>query len=220
MLFLISFIFSLFLYFTKGIAASHQHENSAANLDQPFRKLSMTEAVAEHTGISLSPFFETNDLPACLSFVKERGFDLNEAQLKTVGDVLLHLFEEEVEEKLVEPTIVFDYPLACSPLARENPNLPGFAERFEVFCQGMEIANAYSELNDPMEQLERFRDVEDRDEEFLQALMHGMPPTAGLGIGIDRLVMLLTNASSIKEVLAFRINKPQTPASEDGEEKA
>jgi lysyl-tRNA synthetase class 2 len=142
---------------------------------------------------------------------------------ESYGKLLGLLFEEVVEHQLIQPTFIYDYPVELSPLSKRKPDEPGFVERFELYIAGMEIANAYSELNDPIDQGERFREqVRQReggdeeaqmmDEDYVRALSYGMPPTAGEGIGIDRLAMILTNSPSIRDVILFPLMKPEAPA--------
>jgi lysyl-tRNA synthetase class 2 len=138
----------------------------------------------------------------------------------TPGEALAHLFEIHAEKKLVQPTIIYEFPIEVSPLANNSPDDPGMVDRFEIFIAGMEIGNAYTELNNPMEQRRRFdgqlqmRDRGDdeahqMDEDYLRAMSYGMPPTAGEGLGIDRIVMLLTNSQSIRDVILFPLLRPE-----------
>ena len=138
----------------------------------------------------------------------------------SAGKALLELFEASCEPRLIQPTAVYDYPVEASPLSKQKPDNPAFVERFEIFCGGMEIANGYSELNDPLEQLRRFeeqaaaraagdREAHGIDEDYLRALCYGLPPTAGEGIGIDRLTMLLTNSATIRDVILFPLLRPE-----------
>jgi len=153
------------------------------------------------------------DRAKLLSFAKERGIELNEKDPR-IGKWWTKLFEELVEPKLIQPTFVVGFPVEVSPLARRNDQNPEIADRFEFYVASQEVANAFSELNDPLDQRARFeeqlrlREVDEEippeiDEDFLLALEHGMPPCAGEGIGIDRVVMIFTNSSSIREVLLF-----------------
>ena len=185
---------------------------------RPWRRVTMVDIVKEHTGVD---FDNGLDLAAIKAALTDIGLPPNEvAGLKSVGYALAYAFEERCEATLVQPTFVTDHPKDTSPLAKSHRSKEGFVERFELFAVGRELANAYSELNDPVDQRERFEEqarkkaagdeeAGDVDEEFLAALETGMPPTGGLGIGIDRLVMLLTNSKSIKDVIAFPLLKPE-----------
>jgi lysyl-tRNA synthetase class 2 len=138
----------------------------------------------------------------------------------TAGESLAHLFEEFAERKLIQPTIIYDFPVEISPLAKNKPDEPEMVERFEIFVAGMEIGNAFTELNDPLEQRRRFdgqlamrargdEEAHRMDEDYLRAMAYGMPPTAGEGLGIDRLCMLLTNSQSIRDVILFPLLRPE-----------
>ena len=183
--------------------------DSTINFKPPWRRLSLRDAVKEYSGIDFVKYPTVDGLRGKMQSLNIE-FDLNKNWAKLV-DELLKTF---VKPQLVQPTVIFDYPLSMSPLAKTKPGEERVAERFQAFAGGLEIANAYSELNDPIEQRQRFieqlkeRQGEDEerwaiDEDFLLALEYGMPPTAGLGVGIDRLVMLLTNQQSIREVILF-----------------
>jgi len=173
----------------------------------PFQRMTMEEAVRQHAGVSL----QGSDLPV---IAEGLGLPKDASYPNVIGG----LFEKYVEKRLVQPTFIHDYPIDNSPLTRKHRSKPGWVERFELFVNGMELANAYTELVDPFDQKERFdKQVEERkrgneeahpmDEDFVTALMYGTPPTGGLGIGIDRLVMLLTGKASIKDVLLFPMVK-------------
>ena len=188
------------------------------DLKAPFERLSYTALFREHAGC------EFDDEPAVRAKAKELG-------VKDIGDfwkLMNDVFEETVEPHLAGPVFVYDYPVQISPLAKRKPGDPRLAERFEIFISQMELGNAFTELNDPQEQFERFEDqVASKDPEtpgevdldYVQALEYGMPPTGGLGIGIDRLVMVLTGQESIRDVLLFPAMKPQQGSVEDGSDE-
>lgn len=176
-------------------------------------RYSMREAVIE--------FWQGPERPA-LDDVRDPGWLSRHSVKATPGEALVDIFERVVEPQLLQPTIIYDFPVETSPLARSKEDDPGFVERFEIIAAGMEIANAYSELNDPQEQRRRFdaqlrlrasgdEEAHQMDEDFLRALCYGMPPTGGEGIGIDRLTMLLTNSASIREVILFPLLRPEGP---------
>jgi lysyl-tRNA synthetase class 2 len=190
------------------------YRGHTVNLAQPFLRAPMIQLVKEYAGIDLSDM----NLERALAFCKERRLEIPAGA--GVGRLIALLFEHYVEEKLVQPTFVTDFPKEISPLAKAKPGNPDLAERFELFIAGHEFANAFSELNDPLDQRERLeaqaslRALGDEeanvvDEDFLEALEYGMPPMGGMGIGIDRLVMLLTENDSIKEVILFPQMKPE-----------
>ncbi|MEG2310993.1 MAG: lysine--tRNA ligase [Clostridia bacterium] len=184
------------------------------NLTPKWRRISMIDSIKEVTGID---FNEINTDEEALAMLKERKIEMVGAPSR--GKVINQFFEEYVEETLIEPTFIIDYPVEVSPLTKRKLSDPRLTERFELFIGGREYANAYSELNDPIDQRDRFMDqlkqkaagddeANDIDEDFLQAIEYGMPPTGGLGIGIDRLIMLLTNSYSIRDVILFPTMKP------------
>lgn len=179
------------------------------DLSKPFDRLTMVEAVKKYAGIDFSQI-ETEEEAKALA--DEKGIHYEARHKK--GDILNLLFEEYVEEQLVQPTFIMDHPVEISPLAKRKPSDPMYTERFELFITKREMANAFSELNDPIDQRGRFEAQEELkaqgdeeansvDEDFLNALEHGMPPTGGIGIGIDRMVMLLTDSAAIRDVLLF-----------------
>lgn len=181
---------------------------------KPWERLTMIDAVKKYAGVD---FADWTDDAAARAAAKEKHVEITDNATK--GDVLIAFFEAFVEDNLIQPTIVYDYPVENSPLAKRKPTDPAFTERFEYFINGTEFGNAFSELNDPIDQRERFtRQVAAKraqggndaqiDEDFLTALEYGLPPTGGLGFGFDRLVMLLTDSASIRDVLLFPTMKP------------
>ena len=186
------------------------------DLESPFRRLTMVDAVKEFSGIDFASFMGDNE--KAVAIAKEKDIEIAPGKA-TWGDILNSFFEEFVEENLTQPTFIMDYPVEVSPLTKRKPDCPELTERFELFILGGEYGNAYSELNDPIDQMKRFeaqmklREAGDDeanmiDNDFVMALEYGMPPTGGLGIGIDRLVMLLTDSYSIRDVLLFPTMKP------------
>lgn len=180
------------------------------DLTPPFKRQTMREAILEHTGVD---FAQVESLDEARALAEERGLKDLDA-VRGVGDVMNLFFEEFCESHLIQPTFIYDYPIEVSPLTKKKPGSETIVERFELFICGMEYGNAYSELNDPRDQRQRFADQLKRreggdeeanlpDEDYVQALEYGLVPTGGLGIGIDRLVMLLTNNTSIRDVLLF-----------------
>lgn len=191
------------------------YDGQDVNLESDFKRIHMVDAVKEKTGVD---FWKEMTLEEALAIAKEQGVEVTEAM--SVGHVVNEFFETFVEETLIQPTFVYGHPVEVSPLAKKNPDDPRFTDRFELFIVGREFANAFTELNDPIDQRERFEAQEKErelgndeahgvDEDFLEALEYGMPPTGGLGIGIDRLVMLLTDAQSIRDVLLFPTMREQ-----------
>ena len=199
------------------------------NLAPGWRRLTMIEAVKEFVGIDFGAI--TDDAEA-VAAAKEKGIELADAAEKTWGNALYACFDQKVEEHLIQPTFITMYPVEVSPLTKRSPADPRLTERFELFICHSELANAYSELNDPIDQRQRFmKQVEQRergddetemlDEDFLTALEYGMPPTGGMGMGIDRCVMLLTGADTIREVILFPTMKPlDAPKAEKKSENA
>lgn len=197
------------------------------DLESPWERLTMVEAVKKYAGVDYADW--KTDAKA-REVAKSRGVTVEEGENATKGHVLIAFFDAFVEEKLVQPTIIYDYPVENSPLAKRKPSNPAFTERFEYFILCHEMGNAFSELNDPIDQRERFeRQVAARlaqgihaevDEDFVTALEYGMPPTGGLGLGVDRLVMLLTDNSSIRDVLLFPTMKPLDMGKKDVKQAA
>jgi lysyl-tRNA synthetase class 2 len=194
------------------------------DLKTPFKRISMLESIKENTGIDISGLDEEGLIKICDNL----GIPHNKTMGK--GKLIDAIFSEKCEHSLIQPTFIIDYPAETSPLTKMHRSKPGLTERFELFINSKEIANAYSELNDPIDQMERFQDQlklsEKGDDEamfidmdFIRALEYGMPPTSGMGMGIDRLTMLLTNQSSIQDVLFFPQMKAEKKSTSDPEEK-
>ena len=188
------------------------------DLGKPFERITMVDAVKKYAGVDWN---EVETLEQARELAKEHKIEFEERHKK--GDILNLFFEEYVEEHLVQPTFVMDHPIEISPLTKKKPDNPEYVERFEFFMNGWEMANAYSELNDPIDQRERFalqdanaaagdEEAEHTDEDFLNALEIGMPPTGGIGFGIDRMCMLLTDSAAIRDVLLFPTMKSQGAA--------
>ncbi len=180
------------------------------NLEGPWKRLSMTDAIKEQTGID---FKKEMTVDEALKLAEEHHIEVQEHE-KTVGHIINLFFEKYVEETLIQPTFLYGHPLEISPLTKKNPDDPRFVDRFELFIAGKEFANAYTELNDPIDQLERFEaqiaerklgndEANDIDMDFVEALEYGMPPAGGIGYGIDRLMMLFLEQESIRDVLLF-----------------
>ncbi len=188
------------------------------DLGKPFERITMVDAVKKYAGVD---FNEIHTLEEARAIAKEKHVEFEDRHKK--GDILALFFEEYAEEHLLQPTFVMDHPIEISPLTKKKPENPEYVERFEFFMNGWEMANAYSELNDPIDQRERFKAQEEQlalgdeeanttDEDFMNALEIGMPPTGGIGFGIDRMCMLLTGAEAIRDVLLFPTMKPTTNA--------
>ena len=193
------------------------YQNESIDFSPKWQKFTMKDAVMKFAGINFDDF--QGDFNNALSYLEENKFVIPK-QINSIGRLLNEVFEQKVESKLIQPTFIIDYPIEISPLARKHSSDDNLVQRFELFIAGREIANAFSELIDPIDQRERLelqqslRDEGDLeahsvDEDFLQALEIGMPPTGGLGIGIDRLIMLITNSASIRDVIAFPLLKPE-----------
>ncbi|WP_283683358.1 lysine--tRNA ligase [Parablautia sp. Marseille-Q6255] len=196
------------------------------DLGKPFERITMVDAVKKYAGVD---FNEIHTLKEARAIAKEKHVEYEERHKK--GDILALFFEEFAEEHLIQPTFVMDHPIEISPLTKKKPENPEYTERFEFFMNGWEMANAYSELNDPIDQRERFKAQEEQlaqgdeeanttDEDFLNALEIGMPPTGGIGFGIDRMCMLLTNSAAIRDVLLFPTMKSMGAAKNEANNAA
>ena len=191
------------------------YQGTEIDLTPTWKRISMIDSIKEVTGVDFNKI-DTDE--EAKKVAQDLNVELDELKL-TRGDIISQVFEAKVEDTLVQPTFIYDYPVEVSPLTKKKPSDPRLTERFEVFIGGREYGNAYSELNDPIDQYERFKkQVEAReagdeeanmmDDDFITALEYGMPPTGGLGIGVDRLIMLLTDAASIRDILLFPTMKP------------
>lgn len=202
---------NLYRYVAKEVTGSEilTYGDKELDLSKPFERITMVDAVKKYAGVD---FNEIHTLEEARAIAKEKHVEFEERHQK--GDILNLFFEEFVEEHLIQPTFVMDHPIEISPLTKKKPENPEYVERFEFFMNGWEMANAYSELNDPIDQRERFEAQEAQfaagndeanhtDEDFLNALSIGMPPTGGIGFGIDRMVMMMTNSPAIRDVLLF-----------------
>ncbi len=194
---------------------SLEYMGNTINLDGDWKKITMSDAVKEVTGVDFKKIKTDEEAQKAL---KDLHIELDPIK-QSRGDILAQIFDEKVEETLIQPTFIYEYPIENSPLAKKYADKPNMTQRFELFIGGREYGNAFSELNDPIDQRERFlnelknRELGDEeagmmDEDFIRALEIGLPPTGGLGIGVDRLVMLLTNSESIRDVLLFPTMKP------------
>ena len=211
---------SMFRYVAQQVLGTTKFSYGDIELDfgKPFERITMAEAVRKYVGVDFDDPAQVPDDAAAKALAKEHHVEYKERHKK--GDILNLFFEEFCEEHMVQPTFVMDHPIEVSPLTKKKPGYEGHVERFELFINGWEMCNAYSELNDPIDQRERFaaqnanaaagdEEAEHTDEDFLNALEIGMPPTGGIGYGIDRLVMLLTNSPAIRDVLLFPTLKSQ-----------
>ena len=202
---------NLYRYVAKEVTGSEiiTYGEHTMDLSKPFERITMVDAVKKYSGVD---FNEIHTLEEARAIAKEKHVEFEEIHKK--GDILNLFFEEFVEDHLIQPTFVMDHPIEISPLTKKKPDNPEYVERFEFFMNGWEMANAYSELNDPIDQRARFAAQEEllaagndeanhTDEDFLNALSIGMPPTGGIGFGIDRMVMMMTNSPAIRDVLLF-----------------
>ena len=202
---------NLYRYIAKEVTGSEvlTYGEHTMDLSKPFERITMVDAVKKYANVD---FNEVADTAAAKKLADEHHIEYEDRHEK--GDILNLFFEEYVEEHLIQPTFIMDHPIEISPLTKKKPDNPDYVERFEFFMNGWEMANAYSELNDPIDQRERFEaqekafeagddEANHTDEDFLNALSIGMPPTGGIGFGIDRMVMMMTNSPAIRDVLLF-----------------
>ncbi len=202
---------SMFRYLAETVCGSAviKYGDKEIDMSKPFRKLTMIDAIKEETGIDFDQIATTEEAK---KLADEKGIAYEDRHVK--GDIVNLFFDEFCEDKMIQPTFIMDHPIEISPLTKKKPSDPTKVERFELYINGWEMCNAYSELNDPIDQRERFaaqdalseagdEEAQHTDEDFLHAMEIGMPPTGGIGYGIDRLVMLLTNSAAIRDVLLF-----------------
>ena len=214
---------NLYRYVAKEVTGSEilTYGEHTMDLSKPFERITMVDAVKKYAGVD---FNEVKDTAEAKKLADEHHIEYEERHEK--GDILNLFFEEYVEEHLIQPTFVMDHPIEISPLTKKKPENPDYVERFEFFMNGWEMANAYSELNDPIDQRARFvaqeeafaagdEEANHTDEDFLNALSIGMPPTGGIGFGIDRMVMMMTNSPAIRDVLLFPTMKPLKGVNEE-----
>jgi lysyl-tRNA synthetase class 2 len=208
---LMSFTEELFVFIAQNVygGLKFTYQGTEIDLTPPWRRLSVKDALLQIAGMDPA---DLSDSARAVGFARKIGCDVKETD--PLGKILMAVFDEVVEKKLVQPTFVTEYPVAVSPLSRRSNTDPELVDRFELYISGREIANAFSELNDPADQRERFvQQIKEReagndeahemDEDYIRTLEYGMPPTAGEGIGIDRLIMLFTDSASIRDVILF-----------------
>jgi lysyl-tRNA synthetase class 2 len=213
---------SMFRHLANKICGSARitYQGTEIDMESPFRRLPMIEAVKEYSGVDFSKITTDEEAKAV---AKEKGVEFEDRHKR--GDIINLFFEEFCEDKMIQPTFIIDHPVEISPLTKRKSDDPSLVERFELYIYGREMCNAYSELNDPIDQRERFKaqdalaaagdeEANHTDEDFLHAMEIGMPPTGGIGYGIDRLVMLLTDSAAIRDVLLFPTMKSIKTGSE------
>jgi lysyl-tRNA synthetase class 2 len=208
----------LFLQLCEKIHGSQQltYQGTEIQMKGPWERISVEDAIVKHTDFKDRSLLRNRE--ALLAYGKKKSLPMKSQD--SIGGLMMVIFDEEVESKLIQPTFVTHYPLDISPLSRKNDQDPFLVDRFELYVFGREMANAFSELNDPIDQKQRFEaqvsaknagneEACDMDEDYVTALEYGMPPAAGQGIGIDRLVMLFTDSPSIRDVILFPLMRPQ-----------
>ena len=217
---------SMFRYLAEKVCGSAviKYEDTIIDMSKPFRRLTMIDAVKEYAGVDFNEIKTDEEAKA---IAKEKGVEFEDRHKR--GDIINLFFDQFCEEKMIQPTFIMDHPVEISPLTKRKPSDPSLVERFELYIYGREMCNAYSELNDPIDQRQRFaaqdalaaagdEEANHTDEDFLHAMEIGMPPTGGIGYGIDRLVMLLTNSAAIRDVLLFPTMKSLNAKKDEGNE--